>query len=83
MIAWVSRIGTVGRESGLSPIIARSAGSTNSSKDRYDETGLPGSVKIRVSSSPTVPKPCGLPGCIATGPNQTVPSGASASLTTS
>ena len=36
-----------------------------------------------VSSSPTTPKPCGLPGCMATPPNQTVPRPASASLTTS
>ena len=56
------------------PIIRRIAGSTNTSKEMYDETGLPGSVKIGVSSSPTVPKPCGLPGCIATSVNSTVPS---------
>ena len=46
------------------------AGSTNTSKETYDDTGLPGSVKIGVPSSPTMPKPCGLPGCIATPPNR-------------
>ena len=60
-------------EYGAGPSSVRSAGSTNISKETYDETGLPGSVKIGVSSSPTTPKPCGLPGCIATPPNQTVP----------
>ena len=61
----------------------RIAGSTNTSNETYDETGLPGSVKIGVASSPTNPKPCGLPGCIATSPNETVPSSDSTSLTTS
>ena len=53
-------VGTAAR-----PIMRRIAGSTNTSNEMYDETGLPGSVKIGVSSSPIVPKPCGLPGCIA------------------
>ena len=48
-----------------------------------DETGLPGNVMIGVESSPTKPKPCGLPGCIPTSPNETVPSPDSTSLTTS
>ena len=79
----MSRAGTVGREYGVRPIILRIAGSTNSSKEMYDDTGLPGSVKIGVRSSPTWPKPCGLPGCIADRPEPHVPSGRSASLTTS
>ena len=83
MIAWVSRALTCGRDHGVRPIILRSAGSTNSSKERYADTGLPGSVKIGTRACPTCPKPCGLPGCIATGPNQTVPSGRSAAFTTS
>ena len=44
------------------PVIVRSAGRTNTSKDTYADTGLPGSVKIGIASSPTMPKPCGLPG---------------------
>ena len=83
MTAWVSVASTVGRAYGSRPIIRRSAGSTNISKEMNDETGLPGSVKIGVSSSPTTPKPWGLPGCMATPPNHTVPGGVSASLTTS
>ena len=46
-------------------------------------TGLPGSAKIGVLSGPMVPKPCGLPGCMATCSNRTVPSRDSTSLTTS
>ena len=64
------------------PISLRIAGSTNTSKEMYADTGLPGSVTIGTRPSPTRPNPCGLPGCIATGPNQT-PSRRSASLTTS
>ena len=62
----------------------RIAGSTNTSKEMYADTELPGSVTIGTSSpgSPRRPNPCGLPGCIATGPNQT-PSRRSASFTTS
>ena len=59
------------------------AGTANTSNETYDETGLPGSVRIGVASSPTKPNPCGLPGCIATSPNDTVPSSESTSLTTS
>ena len=44
---------TVGRAYGSRPISLRIAGSTNISKEMYDDTGLPGSVKIGVSSSPT------------------------------
>ena len=52
---------------------SRSAGRTNTSNDTNELTGLPGSVKIGVPSAPTVPKPCGIPGCIATLSNRTVP----------
>ena len=38
---------------------------------------------IGVLSGPMVPNPCGLPGCIATCSNATVPSRESTSLTTS
>ena len=48
------------------PAIRRSAGATNTSKETMALTGLPGSVKTGVSSSPRTPNPCGLPGCIAT-----------------
>ena len=44
----MSRACAVGRAYGGWPIILRSAGSTNTSKETYDETGLPGSVKIGV-----------------------------------
>ena len=44
----------------------RSAGRTNTSNDTYEDTGLPGSAKSGTRRSPTRPKPCGLPGCIAT-----------------
>jgi hypothetical protein len=47
------------------------------------ETGLPGRVKIGVSSGPITPKPWGIPGCMATLVNSTVPSRLSVSLTTS
>ena len=74
---------TSGRRYGSRPIIRRIAGTTKTSKETYDDTGLPGSVKIGVASSPTTPKPCGLPGCMATSPNSTVPSSTRASFTTS
>jgi hypothetical protein len=58
-------------------------GRTNISNDTNELTGLPGSVKIGVWSSPTLPNPCGMPGCMATLPNHTVPSADSTSLTVS
>ena len=61
----------------------RSTGRTNISNETKADTGLPGSVKIGVLSGPIVPKPCGIPGCIATRSNETVPMRPSASLTTS
>ena len=82
----VSRASISGRETGARPISVRIAGSTNTSKEMYDDTELPGSVTIGTfvsgGPSPSSPKPCGLPGCIATGPNHT-PSRRSASFTTS
>ena len=71
------------RPPGSRPVSLCNAGTTNISKETYAETGLPGRVKIGVASSPTTPKPCGLPGCIATSRNSTVPSPLSTSLTTS
>ena len=65
------------------PSILRITGRTKTSKETYALTGLPGSVKIGVESGPITPKPCGLPGCIATWSNSTVPSRLSTSLTTS
>jgi hypothetical protein len=40
-------------------------------------------VKIGTLSGPMVPNPCGMPGCMATGSKETVPSCESTSLTTS
>ena len=42
----VSRASSSGRETGARPISVRIAGSTNTSKEMYAETELPGSVKI-------------------------------------
>ena len=44
---------------------------------------LPGSVKMGVSSGPSVPWPCGVPGCIATLVKSTVPSRESTDFTVS
>ncbi len=63
------------------PRILASAGFTYSTKETYEETGLPGNVKIGTRRSPSSPKPWGMPGCMATFSNRTVPSGDSASLT--
>ena len=49
-------------------------GRTNSSKETYELTGLPGSASSGVRSGPIGPKPCGLPGCIASRRNSTRPS---------
>src|SRR5690554_4156996 len=70
-----------GRFTALCPCRARSAGRTNISNETNTLTGFPGRVKIGVPSTQW-PNPCGLPGCIRTGPNHT-PSGASTALTTS
>ena len=51
--------------------------------DTYALTGLPGRVKIGVRSGPSMPKPCGIPGCMATLRNVIVPSLDRAALTTS
>ena len=61
----------------------RSTGRTKTSKETYAETGLPGSVKIGVRSGPSVPWPWGIPGCIATLVNSTVPSRESTAFTVS
>ena len=82
-IGCANRARTSGGTDGSTPSIRRSAGRTKTSNDTYALTGLPGSVKIGVASGPTVPKPCGMPGCIATLSNSTVPSRDSTSLTTS
>ena len=74
--------GASGRETGVRPMSVRIAGRTNTVKEMYAETELPGSVTIGVLFGPISPKPCGLPGCIATGPNHT-PSRRSDSFTTS
>ena len=44
----------------------RIAGRTKTSKDTSALTGLPGSPKNGTRPRPSVPKPCGMPGCIAT-----------------
>ncbi len=74
---------TVGRSSGSSACIRRSTGRTNISNDTNAETGLPGKVKIGVLSGPTNPKPWGMPGCMATFSNATLPMRPRASFTTS
>ncbi len=83
---------TLGRLTSARPMSARIAGRTNSSKETYEDTGLPGRASRGVWSGPTVPKPCGLPGCIASlrksirppsGSSSAVPTEDSASLTTS
>jgi hypothetical protein len=63
------------------PESARRTGRTKTSNDTIELTGLPGSVKIGTPS--IVPKPCGIPGCIATLANRTVPSAVRTSLTVS
>ena len=74
---------TRGRSTGVAPSIVRSAGRTKASKLTSALTGLPGRPKTGVESGPMVPKPCGIPGCIATLSNRTVPSRESTSFTTS
>lgn len=72
--------------SGDRPESSRRAGATKTSKETRALTGLPGSVKIGTRRSPSpqrVPKPWGLPGCIATWSKRTVPSCESAALTAS
>ena len=54
------------------PSSLRIAGRTNTSNDTSALTGLPGRQKIG-TRSPRWPKPCGLPGCMATWVNSTVP----------
>ena len=73
--AWVSRA--------RPPRAGRTGGRPISLRMRRQHELLEGDVRRHrvagqredrdVASSPTVPKPCGLPGCIATPPNQTVP----------
>ena len=83
VIASVATAVTRGRSSGSAPSIRRSAGRTNTSKLTSADTGLPGRPKTGVLSGPIVPKPCGIPGCMPTLSNCTVPTLESTSLTTS
>ena len=73
----------MGRKTSWKPASSRSAGRTNTSNETYADTGLPGSANSGVSSGPIVPKPCGIPGCMATRVNSTVPLRPSTSLTVS
>ncbi len=73
----------MGRTAGVSPIIERRAGLTNTSNDTYADTGLPGNVNTGTPRCPSRPNPWGLPGCIATWWNATPSGPDSTCLTTS
>ncbi len=64
----------VGRRPSALPCSAPRAGLTKSWNETNALTGLPGSVRIGVLFLPITPNPCGIPGCIATLRNLTVPS---------
>ena len=66
--------GEVGRLSGERPIIRRRAGRRRRGTRRRTLTGLPGRVNTGTLSSPSTPKPCGMPGRIATLSNSHGPS---------
>ena len=68
---------------GSEPISLRITGRTKASNETKALTGLPGSMIIGVRSSPIRPKPCGLPGCIATEVNSQAPSSGITCLTMS
>ena len=74
---------TAVRTYGWTPISLRITGRTNASNETNALTGLPGSMIIGIRSSPISPKPCGLPGCMATWAKSHSPSSGITALTMS
>src|SRR5450759_4464691 len=81
--SWAATAVTRGDSCWARPAISLRAGATNTSNETIALTGLPGRVNTGTSSSPRTPKPCGMPGYIATLSKRTVPTRESTSLTVS
>jgi hypothetical protein len=59
--------------SGERPCWASKGGATKRQSDTDALAGFPGSMKTAMPDGPAVPKPCGMPGCMATSRKVFVP----------
>ena len=81
--SWAATAVTIDVSCCRRPAINRNAGATNTSNETMALTGFPGRVKTGMAAPPRTPKPCGMPGCIATLSKRIVATLDSTSLTMS